>query len=796
MNLRINSHILQSIAGILIFFISTFTSSENTFAQEISILNKPAAQDLLSLKIRVSDGKYLLSFPQRLLNREILVVTRINKSGPNVALLNLGNSGDKVNEIVIVFDKDRNNNLLIRHSPVAVYTNPSLENSMRKSLNNSATLPIVASFKPRASDSREMGAAEYDFTDFFSGDNIVLGINSQLKSDLRLGSYQPDKSEILSVENYSDNLEAKATKTFLKSDGKGFGTMELVSTFILLPAVSMKARDMNPLVGYKTTSVLDYDLNSQSVTTRQLITRWRLEPRPEDLKDYRKGKLVIPAKPIVFYIDPATPPKWIPYLMKGVSDWQTAFEQAGFKNAIYAEMAPSDSNSDWSIGSSRFSTIVYVASENEDASYSTVVDPRSGEILQSHIRWYHGVMNLKRDQYFVEASPNDKRARKMIFEDELMGELIRNVCSHEIGHALGFPHNFGASSTVPIHLLRDKNWVAANGHTPSIMDYSRFNYVAQPEDHIPVKGLLKQIGAYDKWAIKWGYRLVSDEKHEIDTLNKWIRLNKDNPMSWFSNGDRYPNYDPRSQSGDLSNDVVLACEYGINNLARVTPNLVKWTKQTDGGYQDLNRMFDKVVQQYLNYLSYASANIGGVYEDACVPGDTCIVYSLVPIDIQEKSLKFLKDHAFKTPKWLIDRNILNRINANDVKIMDKIYSQVILSLLAPEKLVRLRDASNKQSLSVDSLFNYLRQIIFPDKKENRDDIDYTNLLQEVYIDRLEKLLGMPERTIILNPEYFNIPAIARHELETIKNILIKQRGSVQEDFHYNNLIHRITTMTK
>ncbi len=499
----------------------------------------------------------------------------------------------------------------------------------------------------------------------------------------------------------------------------------------------------------------------------------------------------------MFYIDPATPKKWIPYLISGVSDWQSAFEQIGFKNAIYAKMAPSDNVSDWNIGSSRFSTIVYIASENEDASYSTTVDPRSGEILQSHIRWYHGVMNHLRDQYFIEASPNDQRARKMVFDDELMGELIRNVCSHEIGHALGFPHNFGASSTVPIHLLKDKNWAVKNGHTPSIMDYSRFNYVAQPEDNIPVKGLLKQIGTYDKWAIKWGYKPIFDTKHEIDTLNEWIKQSNKNTMCWFSDGDSYPNYDPRSQSGDLSDNVILASEYGIKNLARVTPNLIQWTKQTDGGYENLKRMFEKVVQQYINYMSYVSANIGGVYKNICQPGDTCVVYSSVPIDLQVKSLKFLKDHAFKVPKWLIDKRILSRINASDIKILDKIYSQNLSKLLSPETLSRLGNVSDGQTLMVDSLFSELLNSAFiEESKINKYNRAYTQLLQTKYVDKLEKLLTIPERVKILNPEYFNLPTKARCELGTIKQILIKRTEAGFGNAHYNDLILRIDTMTK
>ncbi|RZM03213.1 MAG: DUF5117 domain-containing protein, partial [Pedobacter sp.] len=294
----------------------------------------------------------------------------------------------------------------------------------------------------------------------------------------------------------------------------GSSTIELNTSLVILPKVPMKSRYFDPRVGYFTVGYTDFDLNPQGVKEIELIKRWRLEPKPQDLARYKRGELVEPAKPIVFYIDPATPKKWVPYLKAGVNDWAKAFEKAGFKNAVMAKEAPSaKEDSTWSIDDARHSAIVYKPSEIANASGPSISDPRSGEIMESHINWFHNVQSLVHDWYMIQTAAVDPRARKMTFSDELMGDLIRFVSSHEVGHTLGLRHNYGSSSTVPTELLRDKKFVEANGHTPSIMDYARFNYIAQPEDNISSKGLYPRIGDYDKWAIECGYKYFPEAKN-------------------------------------------------------------------------------------------------------------------------------------------------------------------------------------------------------------------------------------------------------------------------------------------
>ena len=435
-----------------------------------------------------------------------------------------GYAGDQIGQNVIRFEKGPNNKIFLRNISYAEYAKDSTS-PMFSAVNNSNIQPIAAAFDIK-SFSKDSAGVVIEITDYINGDNDVLHFNSGLKSALRFAAIQSDKSYIVSVKSYPINIEIKTVKTYSRMPsppigGGGFGggtgsgnmTVELNSSLVMLPKVPMQARYFDPRVGYFTVGYTDYDANPQGVESIQLIKRWRLEPKEEDMEKYKRGELVEPKKPIIFYIDPATPKKWIPYLIQGVNDWQAAFEKAGFKNAIMAKMAPTvEEDSTWSLEDARYSAIVYKPSDVANASGPSISDPRTGEIMESHINWYHNVMELIHDWYFIQTAAVDPKARKMVYDDELMGQLIRFVSSHEVGHTLGLRHNFGSSSTVPVENLRNKAWVEANGHTPSIMDYARFNYVAQPEDNISEVGLFPRIGDYDKWAIEWGYKLFPQYK--------------------------------------------------------------------------------------------------------------------------------------------------------------------------------------------------------------------------------------------------------------------------------------------
>src|SRR5437762_7331702 len=481
------------------------------------IITDKAKTDEGLFRVHKVDEKYYFEIPDSLLNRDILVVNRISKAAAGMRNGFFGYAGDQIGQNVTRFEKGPNNNVFLRTISYAEYAKDSTS-PMFWAVTNSNIQPIAAAFDIKAFG-KDSASSVVEVTDYVNSDNDILFFNSNLKSANRIGSLQSDKSYIVAIRSYPINVEITTVKTYARTPsspgigGLGGGipsggnlTVELNSSMVLLPRVAMQSRYFDARIGYFTVGYTDFDANPQGVESVQLIKRWRLEPKDGDMEKYKRGELVEPKKQIVFYIDPATPKKWVPYLIQGVNDWNAAFEKAGFKNAIVAKAAPTkQEDPEWSLEDARYSAIVYKPSDVANASGPSVADPRSGEIMESHINWYHNVMELLQNWYMIQASPSDTAVRKMVFSDELMGQLIRFVSSHEVGHTLGLRHNFGSSSSVPVENLRNKAWVEANGHTPSIMDYARFNYVAQPEDHVNEVGLFLCIGYYDKWEIVWGF---------------------------------------------------------------------------------------------------------------------------------------------------------------------------------------------------------------------------------------------------------------------------------------------------
>ncbi|MFM7839715.1 MAG: zinc-dependent metalloprotease, partial [Chitinophagaceae bacterium] len=554
------------------------------------------------------EDKWFFEIGDSLLGRDILVVNRISKAPIDTRAGFWGFAGDDINENVIRFEKGPNQKIFLRNLSFSVYAKDSSK-PMYKTVQNSNIQPIAAAFDIKAFSKDSTGSV-IEMTDYINGDNDILFFAPSYKTMLRIGSLQNDKSYIVDVRSYPINTEIRTVKTYAKTPAAspmpgmpsppaaGNATFELNSSIVLLPKEPMKSRHYDDRVAYFTTEYTDFDADPQGVKDVSLITRWRLEPKAEDLEKFKRGELVEPKKPIIYYIDPATPAKWVPYLIQGVNDWQVAFEKAGFKNAILGKIAPTKAeDSTWSLEDARYSAIVYKPSDIPNAMGPHVHDPRSGEIIESHINWYHNVMKLLRDWYLIQASPSDPKARKALFDDELMGQLIRFVSSHEVGHTLGLPHNMGSSASVPVEKLRDKAWVEANGHTPSIMDYARFNYVAQPEDKISEIGLFPRIGDYDIWSIEWGYKPVlgQTEEEEKQTLNGWVTSRYGNNRLRFLHQD---GIDPRAQTECLGDNNMKAGEYGIKNLKWIVPQLQGWLNEKAENYQNLTDVYSEVVSQF------------------------------------------------------------------------------------------------------------------------------------------------------------------------------------------------------
>ncbi len=712
-------------------------------------------------KVHRVDDRWFFEVHDSLLNRDILVVNRISKAAAGGRSGFAGYAGDQIGDNVIQFEKGPNNKLFLKSISYQEMARDTAPDGMYRSVLNSNLQPIAASFDIKAFN-REQNTTVIDVTDYLSSDNDILFFDARVKRSLSLGQMNNDRSYIQEVRSFPTNVEIKTVKTYTKTPAPatagappafgaaastGPATYELNSSIVLLPRIPMQPRYFDPRVGYFATGYVDFDANPQGVKRISMITRWRLEPKDEDIEKYKRGELVEPKKPIVFYIDPATPRKWVPYLIQGVNDWQVAFEKAGFKNAIYAKEAPQ--NAEWSLEDARHSAIVYKPSDIPNASGPHVHDPRSGEIIETHINWYHNVMLLLRNWYFVQTAAVDPRARMMKFEDSLMGQLIRFVSSHEVGHTLGLRHNYGSSSTVPVEKLRDKKFVEEHGHTPSIMDYARFNYVAQPEDNITSKGLFPRIGDYDIWAIEWGYRWFPQYKSAVEEkahLNKWIveSLGK-NPRIWFGT-ESDPN-DPRGQNEDLGDNSMLASSYGIKNLKRIVPNLLEWTKESNEGYENARTMYEQVVTQFNRYMGHVSKNIGGISTTPRTVEEKGTVIEFISKARQKEAMGFLDQQLFKTPEWLLDKKLYALTGVGGAASIMTPQQSTLNRLISNATISKLLDAQafhGSEAYTPIEFFNDLKRSVWSELPARKPIDIYRRNLQKIYVERLTALINPPE----------------------------------------------------
>jgi hypothetical protein len=767
----------------------------------------------------------LFEISDTLIGKEIMTITRYSKTPAGGGIF----GGEEINRQVVRFEKGQNHTIILR-SITYVITTPNEDKPITQSVKNSSADPIIGiydvlAYKKDASGKNTLSSV-IDMTPAFESDTQIFSLNSINKQMLSIQAFQKDKSFIQFVKSFPINTEVRSTKTFSTVAPQisrtptpkvgvdfpagldaGVVTMEINTSFILLPENPMRKRAFDKRVGYFANGYDVFEENSQKAETEIFAVRWRLEPKnQEDAEKQKRGELIEPKKPIVYYLDPATPDKWKPFIKQGIDDWQAAFEFAGWKNAIRGEYWP-ENDPTMSLEDARFSVLRYFAAEIQNAYGPNVHDPRTGEIMESHIGWYHNIMSLLRDWYLIQTAAVDPQARNKKFDDKLMGELIRFVAAHEVGHTLGLRHNMGASNATPVEMLRNAEFQKKNGHTSSIMDYARFNYVAQPEDN--VKDLFPRIGDYDKWAIKWGYSYFNgakDDKEEKALLNEMTKDAYKNRRLWF--GTETNPYDPRYQTEDLGDNAMKASNYGIKNLKRILPNLIEWSKESGEDYEELNGLYNSLTGQFRRYMGHVTKNVGGIYETPKTYDMTGNIYEVVPAAIQNEAVTFLNEQLFKTPKWLLDQNILAKIKPeNGVEAIKSIQDGTLSSLLSGDRLVRLLETSTQQknNYSVDELMSDLRRGIFSEIRTNAPIDIFRRNLQKLYVSKLIETMSTDKnnttsfsgrRIVVVDTD---IPSIARGQLIELKSQLRIAALNTPDRltrFHLNDLVARIENAMK
>jgi hypothetical protein len=751
------------------------------------IVTDEAVSDSGLFVLHTVEEKLYYEIPLDMLDREMLLVSRRASTAQD-----LGYGGMKNNTQTLRWQKNQDKVLLriVSHENVAADSLPIYE-----AVRSSNFEPIVAAFDIEAWNA-DSSAVVIETTALFTEDVPFLGLPAYSRENYEVSSLDKDRSYLVSSKSFPENIEVRHVLTYKAKEppsnsSTGTISVEMNQSMLLLPEVPMQARLFDERVGFFSVQQNDYGLSDHDVVERTYITRYRLEPA--DTAAFLRGELVDPIEPIVYWIDPATPEKWRPYLKAGVEDWQQAFEHAGFRNAIIAKYPPTaEEDPEFSPEDVRYSVIRWFPSDIQNAFGPHVHDPRSGEILESDIGWYHNIANLLRNWYLIQTGAANPEARAVKLSDEVMGRLIRFVAAHEVGHTIGLPHNMKASSAYPVDSLRAPGFVCRMGVAPSIMDYARFNYVAQPDDEGACFD--PRVGPYDDYSIMWGYRPIIDADSpdaEMETLNAWIRERENDPTYWFGDPSAV---DPTSLTEAIGSDAMEAGTLGVANLQRILPSLMDWTFEEGKDWSELEELYNQLTGQWNRYMGHVVANIGGVVRTRKRQGQEGLIYEPVPEDTQRRAMQFITDEAFSPPTWMINEEILGRIeNVGTVERMRRLQVGVLNNVVQAGRMQRLIEAEARfgdGTYSLTEMMGDVRGGVWTELRTGRSIDTYRRNLQRGYLERLDELMngdgpsgptfsfpGLDEYFTNVNLPQSDIRAVVRGELETLQREIRNRLGA-------------------
>ena len=760
--------------------------------------------------VYAQDGKYYFEIPVSLLQRDMLVVNKLQRVP--FELNDAGvNRGTNYETQMIRFEWNKEEKKIRVRQSRPLPESPE-NDAITRSVRDNFISPLIADFKLEACNT-DSTAVIIQINDIYDGSETSI---NNVFDNINLGtSAIKDLSRIMSIKAFPNNIVATSELTTKVREGMSAVnvTVEVSSSLVLLPEKPMMGRLDDPKVGYFTKDLLYFSDSQQKTEEKKYITRWRLEPKPEDREAYLRGELVEPEKPIVFYIENSTPYRWRKYIKQGIEDWQVAFERAGFKNAIIAKELPDSiaANAD----DINYSVVTYAASSKANAMGPSILDPRSGEILEADIMWWHNVISMVQEWITVQTGAIDPKARGTKLPDEMMGDAIRFVACHEVGHSLGLRHNMMGSWTFPTDSLRSKSFTdKMNSTASSIMDYARYNYVAQPGDG--VTAVSPHIGPYDIFAIEYGYRwygLLTPEA-EKDVLYDFLNKHNGRLYKYSEAQDPRSAVDPRAQNEDLGDDPVRSSELGIANLKRIVPEIIKWTTTGEKGqtYEEASRLYYAVITQWNNYLYHVMANIGGIYIENTTVGDGVKTYTYVEKEKQEASLDFLLNEVLCYPRWLFDTEIsdytfLLRKNPTGVieyapsQILKNTQGYIFWDLLSNDRLMRMLEnelKNGKKAFTVVEMMDKMHNSIFATTiKGGTPDVMERNL-QKGFLDALITAAAESEGVKINkqltatsgNPYLFHHTPWCSHDEFAIEQA--ERMGARRELSFYGGQVNRIS----